>query len=128
MKHRGDTNELRFMLLYHELGYTISKPIGDNAKYDVIVDNGINLERIQIKSTTRKDIHKGSDAYSCLVCHGSASKIKYTKNDIDFIVVYVIPEKTWYKIPVEEIKGKNVRLYQCFRTRYWKKSKYTIIA
>jgi len=111
MKHQGDSSELKFMLLCHELGYVVSKPFGDNAKYDVIIDTGTSLERIQIKSTSRKDTSYGMDCYNCLVCSGSDSKKQYTEKEIDYIATYVIPENAWYKIPIQEIKGKTVKLY-----------------
>ena len=111
MKQQGDTTELRFMLLNQELGYTISKPFGDNAKYDLIVDTDIELQRIQVKSTRRKETSSGMDCYNCLVCSGADSKQKYSDKDIDYIAIYVIPENAWYKIPVKDIKGKTVKLY-----------------
>jgi hypothetical protein len=111
MKNQGEETELRFMLLSYEKSFIVSKPFGDNAKYDVIVDDGKSLERIQIKSTSRKDTSSGADCYSCLVSHGRDSKQQYTKKDIDSVVIYVIPENAWYKIPIEEIKGKTVKLY-----------------
>ncbi len=111
MKNQGDEAELKFMLLNYKLGYTISKPFGDNSKYDLIVDTGIELQRIQIKSTKRKENSSGMNCYNCIVCHGKDNKKKYSKNDIDYVVVYVIPEDTWYKIPVDEVKGKSVKLY-----------------
>lgn len=54
MKQQGDTAELKFMLLNQELGYTVSKPFGDNAKYDLIVDTCMELQRIQVKSTKER--------------------------------------------------------------------------
>ena len=111
MKNQGDSAELRFMLLNHELGYVVSKPFGDNAKYDLIVDTGSNLERIQVKSTRRKETSFGMDCYNCLVCSGADSKQQYTEKDIDYIAIYVITENAWYKIPIKEIKGKTVKLY-----------------
>lgn len=111
MKQQGDTTELRFMLLNQELGYTISKPFGDNAKYDLIVDTGIELQRIQVKSTRRKETSSGMDCYNCLVCSGADSKQQYSTKDIDYVAIYVIPENAWYKIPVKDIKGKTVKLY-----------------
>jgi hypothetical protein len=111
MKQQGDTTELRFMLLNHELGYTVSKPFGDNAKYDLIVDTGDTLERIQVKSTRRKENSSGMDCYNCLVSSGSDSKQQYSEKDVDYVAIYVIPENAWYKIPIKEIKGKTVKLY-----------------
>lgn len=111
MKKQGDTAELKFMLLNQELGYIVSKPFGDNSKYDLIVDDGLELKRVQVKSTSRKDKSGGMDCYNCLVCSGRNSKEKYSKNDIDYVAIYIIPENTWYLIPVEQITGKTVKLY-----------------
>lgn len=111
MKRQGDTAELKFMLLNHELGYIISKPFGDNAKYDLIVDDGFELKRVQVKSTSRKDTSSGMDCYNCLVCSGKDSKQKYSKVDVDYVAIYIIPEDVWYLIPIDEIGGKTVKLY-----------------
>ena len=111
MKNQGDNAELRFMLLNHDLGNIVSKPFGDNAKYDLIVDTRDNLEKIQVKSTRRRDTSGGMDCYNCLVCSGNRLKQQYTEKDVDYIAIYVIPENTWYKIPIKEIKGKTVKLY-----------------
>jgi hypothetical protein len=91
MKHQGDSAELRFMLLNHELGYIVSKPFGDNDKYYLT--------------------SSGMDCYNCLVCSGADAKQQYSDKDIDYVAIYVIPENAWYKIPVKEIKGKTVKLY-----------------
>ena len=127
MKTQGDNTELRFMLLSQELGHIISKPFGDNSKYDLIIDNGNDLEKIQIKSTSRKDTSSGMDCYNCLVCSGSKQKEKYNEKDVDFIVIYVIPENTWYKIPVKEIKGKTVKLYPHRQSQRNTYEKYRIL-
>ena len=128
MKTQGDNAELKFMLLSHELGHIISKPFGDNSKYDLIIDNGNDLEKIQIKSTSRKDTSSGMDCYNCLVCSGSKQKQKYNEKDVDFIVIYVIPENTWYKIPVKEIKGKTVKLYPHRQSQRNTYEKYRILS
>jgi PD-(D/E)XK endonuclease len=111
MKQQGDIAELKFMLLNQELGYVVSKPFGDNAKYDMIVDTGDNLERIQVKSTKRRDTSSGMDCYNCVVCSGSDSKQRYLEEDIDYVAIFVIPENAWYKIPIKEINGKTIKLY-----------------
>ncbi len=128
MKTQGDNAELKFMLFSYELGYIISKPFGDNSKYDLIIDNGDSLERIQIKSTSRKDTSSGMDCYSCSVCSGSKLKKKYNEKDVDFIVIYVIPENTWYKIPTKEIKGKTVKLYPHRKSQRNTYEKYRILS
>lgn len=127
-KNQGDAAEIKFMLLNLEMGYTVSRPFGEKSRYDIIVDNGTTLERVQVKSTSRKDLSSGMNCYNCMVyTHGYVrknngnSKIytlkKYTKKEIDFVAIYIIPENAWYKIPIEEIKGYNVKLYPHRKSR-----------
>jgi len=40
----------------------------------------------------------------------------------------VIPEKTWYKIPVKEIKGKTVKLYPHRQSQRNTYEKYRILS
>lgn len=98
------------MLLCHQLGYPISKPFGDRCKYDFIIDMGGELKRIQVKGTGFRDIQKG-DSYSCIIGNGSAVKKKYTKDEIDYFAIYVIPQDSWYMIPVEEVNSVSINLY-----------------
>ena len=49
-KARGDETESKIL---HELiasGYTVSVPFGDNDKYDLVVDDGDELYRVQCKT------------------------------------------------------------------------------
>lgn len=97
------------MLLCHQLGYPVSKPFGDRCKYDFIIDIDGELQRIQVKGTSRMEGER--DAYRCCIASGSSKKEKYLKKDVDFIAVYVIPLDVWYMIPVDEIKGITINLY-----------------
>ena len=118
MKSQGDIAELKFMLLNKELGYTVSKPFGEDCKYDVIVDIGTELQRVQVKSTRNKETTNRKDCYNCLVCSGHNSKQRYTVESIDYIAIYVIPEDAWYKIPIKEVRGKTVKLYPHRKTNH----------
>ncbi len=51
-KEQGKWAELCFMARARQLGLNIVKPYGDSARYDVGIDNGGRLLRVQIKSTT----------------------------------------------------------------------------
>lgn len=136
---QGNAAEIKFLLLNLEMGYTVSRPFGEQSRYDLIVDTGITLERVQVKSTSRKDLTNGMDCYNCQVytqgyvkrkyvkSNSNSKKYilkKYTKKEIDFIAIYVVPEGAWYKIPIEEINGYNVKLYPHRKSRTNKFEKY----
>jgi DNA-binding sugar fermentation-stimulating protein len=54
-KLAGDLAEIAF--LYRALGRAliVSKPYGDNARYDFVVDNGTRSCRVQVKSCATAD-------------------------------------------------------------------------
>ena len=53
-KQRGEWVELQFMAEAALHGYHVLKPWGDSLAYDVAVEHGGNLIRVQVKSTTKR--------------------------------------------------------------------------
>jgi len=99
-KRRGEWAELCFMARAAEHGLCISKPWGETAHYDFVVETGGKLLRVQVKSTFSN--RKGK--YRCGV-HGSRGA--YVADAFDFIAAYLVPENLWYIIPAEKIEGKE---------------------
>jgi hypothetical protein len=95
-KWAGEMAEAAFLHKAMELGLVVSKPWGENSRYDFVVDTGERLVRVQVKSTSCKC--EGRYAVSA---HGSDPKTGYSAEDIDFLVAHVPPEEAWYVIPVE---------------------------
>lgn len=88
-------------------GYKIVIPLGEDWRFDIIGFKNNNLYRFQVKCTesngefikVRASYNKGGNSKS--------KPIKYTKNDIDFLVAYDITTNKCYYIPAEELgKGK----------------------
>jgi len=48
-KDVGNITEIKVMSFFIEKGFTVSKPFGDNARYDLIVDINNKLYRVQCK-------------------------------------------------------------------------------
>jgi hypothetical protein len=104
-KLRGEWVELRFMAAAAENDLHVTKPWGDSAHYDFIVEHEGRFFRLQVKSTKYK--HKGY--YPCAV-HGSQGP--YADNAFEFLAVYLIPEDVWYIIPAHVFRGQaSVALY-----------------
>jgi hypothetical protein len=101
----GEIVELRFFLKAFEQGLVASKPFGDSCRYDFIVDGFGKLSRVQIKSTSDKDKWCRGSRYRINASYGASRKSSYLKTDIDFLVAYIIPESSWYIVPVEAIAG-----------------------
>ena len=53
-KKQGDIGMCYAIAYFSKLGYTISIPITDSQDYDLIIDNGIELLKVQVKTTKFK--------------------------------------------------------------------------
>lgn len=107
-KRRGEMAEAAFLHKASTLGFSVSKPWGDSDPYDLIVDSGSGLSRVQVKSAARSNKYGGF-----MICaHGSRRKKSYSLKEIDALVAYIVPEDLWYVLPVGLFrKVKSLRLY-----------------
>ena len=119
-KRRGEMAEAAFLHKASTLGFGVSKPWGDSDPYDLIVDSGSGLWRVQVKSAYRGDKYGGY----MISAHGSQCKKAYSLRDIDALVAYIVPEDLWYVLPVKLFrKIKALKLYP--KPRRWG-SKYNV--
>lgn len=109
-KLQGELVELRFLARAAELGLRVSKPYGDSAPYDFLVESGGTVFKVQVKSTGFR--HLGSKSHVCVASHHNKS---YSKKEVDFIAAYIISDDAWYIIPLSAISGRHVRLNPRFR-------------
>lgn len=87
------------------LGMGVSKPLGDSRRYDVLVEAGGRILRVQVKSTLYK--RRGNE-YSLNVM--GPQRKPYMAGTVDFFAVYLIPEDEWYIIPYEAL-GEKLTLH-----------------
>ena len=101
-KTKGNVTELKCILKLTELGFKVSKPVFDDARYDLIIDTGKRLLKIQVKTSVwSKD--KSAFSFNGYSQHnlGKANKrMKYTNKDIDFFMTE--KEDKYYLYPAEE--------------------------
>ncbi len=98
-KRRGEWVELRFMAAAAENDMHVTKPWGDSAQYDFIVEHQGRFLRIQVKSTQFFD----RGFYPCAV---RGSHWRYSDDAFDFLAVYILPEDLWYIIPKRGFWGQ----------------------
>ncbi len=96
-KLRGELAELRFMTRAAEHGLRVIKPWGDSSRYDFVVETGGRFLRVQVKSTSIRP----EKYYVCPLNRGRQKP--YTREDIDFLAVYIVPIDTWYIIPIQVV-------------------------
>lgn len=92
---------------YTKAGYTVCLPATDAARYDLIVDDGLKLQRVQVKSTghkTEAGSYKVQLATQGGNRSGSHEKKYITADECDLLFVYAL-DGTMYQMPVDMIAG-----------------------
>jgi hypothetical protein len=83
-KRLGEQAEAAFPNKATSLGLSVAKPWGDSDRYDLVVDSGRRLWRVQVKSTRYMAEQRFS--ITALGCTDA-----YTEEEIDFLAVYLVP-------------------------------------
>ena len=121
-KKRGEWVELQFMARAASHGLTVSKPWGDSARYDFVIDAGSRFYRVQVKSTFQ--VAKGG-AYLCNTVSRSPLRKdqgkNYTADEIDFFAFFVIPEDLWYIVPIANVRRAR---YAVHLNPHWPRNRY----
>jgi PD-(D/E)XK endonuclease len=97
-KRMGEAVEAAFLAVVCRLRIPVCKPWGDSERYDFVVDWRRGFWRVQVKGGAYCERSK----YQA----GAGGKGKpFTKEDMDFVVVYIVPEDVWYIVPIEMAEG-----------------------
>lgn len=103
---QGDLGEARAIYEYTKLGYGVSRTIFDSEYYDLIIDDGVSLKRVQVRTSTQQN---DSGAYMVSLVTGGGNTKQTTrrlfdKNDYDILFVLTSSDRCW-SIPVETINN-----------------------
>jgi len=110
LKRMGEAIEAAFLAKVCKLRIPVCKPWGDSERYDFVVDWGKGFWSAQVKGASTLD---GS---SYRVRAGCSGKV-FTKEDMDFVVVYIMPEDAWYVVPIEIAEGLTTLWFNPRSTR-----------
>ncbi len=110
-KSKGDMSELRVAIALTNAGYAVSKPFGENQRYDLIADDGDRLHRVQVKTGR---VRRGVVKFSCSSTHGhrrtgNLATRPYT-GQIEFLAVYCPESGKVYVIPEAELTRSAINL------------------
>ena len=109
----GNTNELKCLLAFTQLGYTCSIPYGNSAKYDFIVEIDKKLYKVQCKSSHYVNDHGTikTDAITFSTVSQTTNtkettRHRYTSDQIDYFATCF--DNQVYIVPVEECSSSKV--------------------
>lgn len=94
--------------------FDVSEPVNPHGRYDLIVDNGIDLLRIQTKARMlpRKRRQNDVNRYEVELRGTADNKRTYSKNEVHFFILLVSNKYVWYIIPANVVKDKKtISLY-----------------
>ena len=105
----GIIGEQAAILAFVSHGYQVSTPVGNNARYDLVVDIDGRFVRIQVKTT--QCVKNGLMVFG--TCKSNPYKhegIRYNKNEVDFFALYCIENGYLGLFPVSEQSLKQTTL------------------
>jgi hypothetical protein len=86
-------------------GYIVSEPIVES-RYDLLIDNGEEIKRIQVKYTS--DENNGSYAISLQSqCRHNGYRRKYTQKEVDAVIAYIGEEDSFVLIPPKVFENQK---------------------
>jgi hypothetical protein len=103
----GDRTMLAVMLALHDAGYTVLLPLGENTRYDLVIDDGSSLTRVQCKTGR---LREGAVRFSTCSSYGhhersSPSRRDY-RGDVDWFAVHCSETEGVYLVPIDELSSR----------------------
>lgn len=107
----GEISEAAITLALLKRGYSISKPIGENSRYDLIVEIDGKLNKVQCKTAKLKNdvVIAGISRVVRTKKNGGYQKISYDNNDVDFFGIYCPDTNVCYLVPFAECPKTEIR-------------------
>jgi hypothetical protein len=104
----GDRSTMAILTALLEAGYAVLLPFGENTRYDLVIDDGSTLGRVQCKTGRLREGGVRFSACSTYAHHPNPKIIRRDyQGDIDYFAVYCPETGGVYLIPVEDVRVKK---------------------
>lgn len=97
--HKGNSSEAIVLAAYTRAGFLVSLPFGGGSAYDLIVDTGIRLLKVQVKTGWRRTgclLYKGRRRIRDSKQNGMR---RYRSDEVDIFAVYDPETDNLYAVP-----------------------------
>ena len=125
-QQKGLLTELRCAEKFIELGFSVSFPYGNADRYDMLVDTGSRIFRVQVKTASLNE--NGSYTVSTVTSVATSStryKKHYDETQIDLLVT-IINNQLVFMTP-EFVQKSSVRVFRVELPKYGSKSNCNLI-
>lgn len=122
VKRKGILTEEYLKLWFLKKGFSVSVPIGDDDRYDFIVDFDGQLIRMQSKTgnLTRRENCLNFATASIKYNSKGSTRTQYSKQEIDYFCTFNPETLQVYIVPVEECHNEfNLRLVPPKNNNYY---------
>ena len=90
------------MIALRDAGYAVSVPFGENTRYDLVIDDGAHLLRVQCKTGRMRS---GAVRFATCSCYGHHARPRQSRRDyqghVDIFGVYCPETSGVYLVPIE---------------------------
>jgi hypothetical protein len=105
-KRKGDLAELKVACDLLEKGYRVAFPFGEDCDYDLVLDRGGKLERVQVKHAHSQGEVITLYCASASLTNGKVKRRKkYTAASIDWLAVYDRGTDRCFYVAASELGG-----------------------
>jgi len=110
-KEIGDRSTLAIMLALREAGYQLLVPFGENTRYDLAIDDGTRLARVQCKTGR---LRNGAILFNACSSYAHHSNPRVVKRDyqgqIDYFAVFCPQTRQSYLIPIADVTTRYLAM------------------
>ena len=103
-KEIGDRSTLAAMLGLKTAGYALLVPFGENTRYDLVIDDGCTLARVQCKTGR---LRNGAITFAVTSTYGhhlnAAAARRTYEGEIDYFAVYCPETAGVYLVPITDV-------------------------
>jgi hypothetical protein len=107
-KDIGDRTTLAVMLALQDAGFLIATPFGENTRYDLVVDDGDDLWRVQCKTGR---VRFGAVVFPTCSSYAHHPNPRITRRsyvgEIDFFGVWCPQLDSVYLVPIEDASSRS---------------------
>lgn len=103
----GDRSQLAIIVALDRIGYPVLIPLGENTRYDLVIDEGTRLARVQCKTGR---LRAGAVRFKACSSYAHHPNPKIPKRDyvdeIEYFGVYCVETGGVYLIPIEDVQPR----------------------
>ena len=108
---QGDIGEAYAIFKYTQLGYTVSRTLFDSAPYDLLIDDGVSILKVQVRTTAYKT-PEGVYQATLRVSGGNSTSTNVKKRiDGEYDLLFVLADNSeCWSIPANILPRSSVNL------------------